>query len=319
VSEREAALRGFLEAAGWGEAERRPLGADWSQRRYERLALGDRTAVLMDAVADQPVGSFLAVGRWLRGIGLHAPEIYAADEASRILLLEDLGDVLVARAIAQGADERMLYELAVDVVLRFQEAPAPAFLPSLDDEGLLALLELFLEFEAAAADEAAKAQFREIWAELLPSARLGPDVFLYRDYHAENMLWLPHERGLWRLGLIDFQDAFRGPPLYDLVSLVQDARRDISADVAAAVVERYLEARPDMRRDVAGTAIAILGAQRALRILGVLRRLETVQGRSMPISLGARVRRHLVRNLKHPVLAGLRGWCERHAPGILSV
>ena len=108
-------------------------------------------------------------------------------------------------------------------------------MPRLDELGQIEQQDLLLEFEASGTDAAAREEFRALWHAILPDARLGEDVFLYRDYHAENMLWLPAEHGLWRLGLIDFQDAFQGPRVYDLVSLLQDARRDVSPATAEAV------------------------------------------------------------------------------------
>jgi aminoglycoside/choline kinase family phosphotransferase len=251
------------------------------------------------------------VDRWLRSIGLHAPELLAVDEPARLLLLEDLGDDLLARVLARGGDEAALYRLALDAVLRFQDAPPPDFLPALDGPGLLALLDLYLDFAAGPLDSAARLRFADVWRELLPLARTGPDVFLYRDYHAENLILVPGEPGLWGLGLLDFQDAFRGPAAYDVVSLVQDARRDVSPAVAEAVVDAYLAARPSLGRDAFAAAVAVLGAQRAMRILGVIGRLQQTQGRSFPKGMRERVLGHLRASLAHPALAELRRWCDR--------
>jgi aminoglycoside/choline kinase family phosphotransferase len=319
VSEaRDAEIGRFLAACGWGEAARVALGADWSNRRYERVRrASDATAILMDAAGDAPVGAFVAVGAWLRGIGLHAPEVLGADECARLLLLEDLGDDLLARVVAAGGNEGALYGLALEAVVRFQDAEAPGFLPALDEAGLLDLLDVYLEFAAPAlpSEGDAREEFRAVWRGILPLARTGPDVFLYRDYHAENLLWLPREAGLWRLGLLDFQDAFKGPAAYDVVSLVQDARRDVSPAAAAAVVDAYLAARPGLGREELAAAMAVLGAQRAMRILGVIGRLAATRGRSFPKGMRERVRGHLGVSLAHPALAGLRAWCERSVDG----
>lgn len=312
MSHREAEIGAFLAAAGWADARRAALGADWSNRRYERLRRGGESAILMDAAGDSPVGAFVAVDRWLRGIGLHAPDLLAIDEPAGLLLLEDMGDGLLARVVREGADEQELYHLATDAILHFQAAAPPRFLPVLDEAGLLGLLDLYLDFAAPPLAPEARAAFAAIWRRLLPRARLGADVFLYRDYHAENLLWLPEERGLWRLGLLDFQDAFRGPAAYDLVSLIQDARREVAPEVAASVVARYLAARPALDPEALALAMAVLGAQRAMRILGVIGRLSSTRGRAFPAGMKARVLRHLVAALGHPALAELRHWCERH-------
>jgi aminoglycoside/choline kinase family phosphotransferase len=312
VSSRDAEIEHFLAAVGWARAQRQALGADWSNRRYERIRLAGTSAILMDAAGDAPVGAFVAVDRWLRGIGLHAPELLGIDEPEGLLLLEDLGDALLARVVAEGGDELALYHLALDAILHFQDAEPPAFLPVLDEAGLLGLLDLYLDFATPLLPAEARAEFAGLWQGLLQQACHGAGVFLYRDYHAENLLWLPHEHGLWRLGLLDFQDAFKGPAAYDLVSLIQDARRDVAPEVAAAVVQRYLAARPAFDPESLAIAMAVLGAQRAMRILGVIARLTTTKGRTFPPGMKERVSGYLVAALAHPALAELRCWCERH-------
>ncbi|HET6468732.1 MAG TPA: phosphotransferase, partial [Geminicoccaceae bacterium] len=192
MSGREDHVRAFLATAGWAEAERRHLAGDLSNRRYQRLRRADgTTAVLMDAAADQPLGPWLRVQAWLQGAGLHPPAVLAADEAAGLLLLEDLGDDLVAQVVAQGGDEAVLYRAALDVLLRLQASPPPAFLPELDDPALIRLLDLFLEFLAPPAPATAADEFRAIWRAVLPAARLGPDVFVHRDFHSLNLLWRP--------------------------------------------------------------------------------------------------------------------------------
>jgi aminoglycoside/choline kinase family phosphotransferase len=312
VSGREAAIAAFLAAAGWSEAAATALGADWSSRRYLRLRRETGTAILMDAAADQPVGPFVRVACWLRSIGLHAPAILAADESAGLLLLEDLGDELLARAPMAGGGEAALYALAVEALLHMQAAEPPPWLPALDAAALVGLLDLFVAQAAPGADAV---RFRAVWTELLAATPLGPARFLHRDYHAENLLVVPAATGLWRLGLLDFQDAHVGPRVYDLVSLLQDARRDVDPDVAE-ICRRRFSAAVGLGRDALDRQQAVLGAQRALRILGVVARLEGM-GRRFPAGLADRVRRDLAINLTHPALAALRRWCETHYPQAL--
>ena len=310
------AVGAFLDRAGWGQALRRPLAADWSTRRYERLRLNDHTAILMDAEG-APLDAFVRIDGWLRAEGIHAPEILAEDMPTGLLLIEDLGDELMARAIDRGADERLLYALALAAILRFQKPPPPDFLPPMTDAVLLALLDLFLDLEDLSLTEALRREFEDIWTGLLPRARIGGEVFVHRDYHAENLLWLPQESGLQRLGIIDFQDAFAGPALYDLVSLVHDARRDTAPAVAEAVVDGYLAARPGLDAEAVPEAMNILAAHRAMRILGVAGRLARVQGRRLPDALIARVEGHLRSALGHPALGRLQDWCRQTYPRVL--
>jgi hypothetical protein len=313
MTERSSETRAFLDRYGYAGATRLPLAGDASVRRYERLSGGPRPAVLMDAPsATMDIRPFVAVAGWLRDAGLSAPEVLAADPAAGLVLLEDLGDELFSRALAQGGDERLLYETAVDLLLVLHRAPPPASLPRYDEAWLLREAELLVEWYAPALGEPAKANYRAIWRDLLPAARVGGDGFVYVDYHADNLLWLPARSGLARIGLLDFQDARSGPPAYDLASLLEDARRDVAPGLARAMVERYLAARPELDPDAFRAAYALLAAQRNAKILGLFSRLAQRDGKPHYLDLQPRVQAHLRRDLRHPLLTPLRLWFERH-------
>jgi hypothetical protein len=313
MSERDAAIGDFLARCGLAGAGRRPLAGDASVRRYERIAGGDRRLVLMDAPpAALDLGPFLAIGTWLRARGLSAPQVIAVDRAAGLALLEDLGDDLFRPLLARGgADETLLYRTAIDLLVALQRT-APPPLPRYDDAWLSREARLLVEWYAPGLGAAAAADYDAIWRDLLPLARVGADGFVYVDYHADNLLWLPARTGLARIGLLDFQDARAGPPAYDLVSLLEDARRDVAPDLARAMTERYLAARPELDPGAFGAAYAVLGAQRNAKILGLFARLAARDGKRQYLELQPRVRAHLARTLRHPALAPLAAWCERH-------
>jgi aminoglycoside/choline kinase family phosphotransferase len=299
----------FLERHGFGKATRTALAGDASARRYERLRGGPRPAILMHCPPQISVESFLHVANWLHRWRMSAPKVIAADAESGQVLLEDLGDDLFSRVLAQGGDERALYAAAVDLLVFLQSQAPPDDLPTYDDAWLLREASLLPEWYApdAPADD-----YRAIWEKLLPRARVGGAGFVYVDYHADNLLWLPEREGHARIGLLDFQDARLGPPAYDLVSLLEDARRDVPPDLARAMVERYLAARPDLDSQAFRAAYALLGAQRNAKILGLFSRLARRDGKPAYLSLLPRVAGHLKRDLEHPLLAPLRAWCDRH-------
>lgn len=299
----------FLDRHGFAGATRTALAGDASARRYERVCGGPRPAILMHCPPQIGIAPFLAIASWLRRHRLSAPEILAVDAQSGRVLLEDLGDDLFRRVLACGGDERALYEAAVDLLLFLQTCPPPADLPAYDDAWLLREVALLPEWYAPAAPAG---DYRAIWQDLLPQARAGADGFVYVDYHADNLLWLPEREGHARIGLLDFQDARLGPPAYDLVSLLEDARRDVPPDLAAAMLGRYLAARPELEPQAFRAAYALLGAQRNCKILGLFARLARRDGKAAYLALLPRVAGHLARDLAHPVLAPLRAWCDRH-------
>ncbi|MCL5776479.1 phosphotransferase [Limibaculum sp. FT325] len=327
---RAEALSRFLRAAGAGGAVPRPLAGDASNRRYLRLDLpSGRPAVVMDAPPErgEDVRPFVAVTRWLRGLGLAAPEILAADEAGGFLLLEDLGDDLYARVCAgdPGA-EAPLYEAAVDLLATLADHPAPARmgdrpLPPYDAAVLWREAALAMEWwlpavTGAPASPDAVAELRALLAAATAPVEPARDVVVLRDYHAENLIWLPDRAGDARVGLLDYQDALAGHAAYDLVSLLEDARRDTSAELRAAMVARYLDRRGLGSGDARAfrTAYAALGAQRNLKIVGIFARLAIRDGKPRYLGLIPRVWDHLARDLAHPDFAALAGFVARHIP-----
>jgi N-acetylmuramate 1-kinase len=299
----------FLERHGYGSATRTALAGDASARRYERLSGGPRPAMLMHCPPQISVEPFLHVAKWLHRWRLSAPQVRAADAQSGHVLLEDLGDDLFSRVLAQGGGERALYEAAVDLLVFLQGCPPPEDLPAYDDAWLLREAALLPEWYApgAPADD-----YRAIWEKLLPHARVGGAGFVYVDYHADNLLWLPERAGHARIGLLDFQDARLGPPAYDLVSLLEDARRGVPPDLARAMLERYLAARQDLDGQAFRAAYAVLGAQRNAKILGLFSRLARRDGKPAYLALLPRVAGHLRRDLEHPLLAPLADWFAKH-------
>lgn len=316
MTDRSTALPAFLKAAGWGAASRCFLAGDASDRSYDRLTLQGKTAVLMDAPpgkGDDPA-DFVAIAAYLNGLGLSAPRILAQDLVHGFLLIEDLGDALFARVIPEQAQlETPLYTAATDVLLHLQASAAPTGLPDLTARQWAKAAEFapaWYRF-AAFGDRVDTGAFTDTLTALIGQYADGPRVLILRDFHAENLLWLPERQGLARVGLLDFQLAQMGQPGYDLVSLLQDARRDVSPALEAAMVARFADSTSQ-----AGFAesYAVLGAQRALRILGIFARLCLVAGKAQYVALIPRVWGQLQRNLAHPALAPLAAVCAPLLP-----
>ncbi len=318
MADRNLELAAFLARHGWDKADRRHLAGDASDRRYERLRLGAATAVLMDnppGGADDPT-AFAVMARHLRGLGLSAPAVLAEDLPLGFLLLEDLGDDLFARLVSAAlAREADLYGAAVDTLVSVQAAPPPDDLPNLSAEDWTKAAGFALDWYAFAATGTRPdaTDFHQAMTGALRAHADGPRVLILRDFHAENLLWLPGRAGLARVGLLDFQLGQLGQPGYDLVSLLQDARRDVTPDTEAAMIARFAAAKQSRLDDFA-VQYAALGAQRALRILGVFSRLAVVAGKPRYLPLIPRVWGQLQQNLGHPALADLRAVCDRLLP-----
>jgi len=304
--DRSALSRGFLSQAGWADARQTPITNDASNRRYTRLALGGGTSILMDAPPsrNEDTRPFLAVGEYLRNRGYAAPEVFAADPENGLLLLEDLGDDLFAQVLSDRPQtEGELYATAVDLLVDLQSEPALQSLPPYATAIYQRESRLLLDWYADRPDLVDA--FRTALNAALARLSDGPAVTILRDYHAENLLWLPMRDGLQRVGLLDFQDALAGHPAYDLVSLLEDARRDVSPNLAAEMKQRFATAK-GIALELVEADCAILGAQRNAKILGLFVRFARLHEKAQYLALIPRVLAHFERDLSHPACAELR-------------
>ena len=353
--DRMATVRQFISQSGYSGALRAKLKGDASTRIYERLALGDKHAILMNSprrpdgppvrdgkpynaiahLADN-VMPFVAMANGLRQHGFSSPEIYHADLDQGLLILEDLGD----EGIVSGeppAPIRERYETAVDTLLALHGKRLPDVLPvaphiehripSYDMSALLIeaelLLDWFLPRLQAPMPDSERDSFRRLWRELLQPAIEAPATWVLRDFHSPNLLWLAGRKEIARLGLLDFQDAVMGPGAYDVASLLQDARVDIPEQLELALLGRYVRGRrqSDPEFDPASfiKIYVTLAAQRASKILGIFARLDLRDGKPQYLRHMPRVWGYLQRSLGHPALESLNAWYIAHVPALNAV
>ncbi|MDO6413359.1 phosphotransferase [Sphingomonas sp. BIUV-7] len=293
----------FLQTHGWGGAMILPLAGDASFRRYFRVVDDGRTAVLMDAPPQhEDSRPFLAVADHLHALGFAAPKVMARDLAVGLILLEDFGDDRMAEMIAADpARETLIYTAAIDLLRDLHRHPAGP-LPAYDMGVYQREAALFPDWYMPAVGLDVPPGYAEAWDEALAPIAADRSVTALRDYHAENIMLL----GDGSLGLLDFQDALAGHPAYDLVSLLQDARRDVSPELEAAMLAHY--------GPVDEAAYALLGAQRNTKILGIFTRLWKRDGKPRYLGYQPRVWAYLERDLAHPALAPVKAWFDAAVP-----
>jgi aminoglycoside/choline kinase family phosphotransferase len=309
----------FLAAHGYAAAARQPLPADASLRHYTRLSGGPRPALLMDAPPPEDVRPFARLSRHLVQCGISVPEIIAADEAAGFLLIEDFGDATHAALLDAGADPVPLYTEAAEALAALHNAPVPPGLPAWDAEAMVrATAATFLDwwwpasFGAPAGPEVRAGLDAALTEMLAPFAEARG--FVHRDYFPANLMRLPSRSGPRRTGILDFQDAALGHPAYDLISLVEDARRDVSPAARRAAVAAYLAARPGLDRGGFLGAMAACGAQRHLRVAALWVRLARRDAKPGYLIHGPRCWALLDRSLSQPACAPLREFLDAHVP-----
>jgi len=322
MTDRDRQISLFLAAHGW-DGSPQVLHGDASQRRFLRLTAPERSAVLMDApLPEHRTGAFVALSALLNRLGLSAPQVLAVDAAHGLVLLEDFGDARMGARLDDGADPGPLLDLAVDVLIELQQTftlddPAAAALPRYDASLFLEQLDLFPQLVPAhyglTVDAAAAAAFRTAWTAPLHDACEGPQSLLLRDYFADNLMLLPDRPGVRACGLLDFQDAGIGPVAYDLVSLLEDARRDIAPANVDRCLERYRAAFPYARGAGFAQSCSVLAAVRHCRIIAVFVRLAAA-GRERYLNHLPRLWRLLEGHLDEPPLQPVAAWLDIHLP-----
>ena len=334
ASDRAGLMAAFLARCGLADAEPKMIAGDASFRKYYRLDQPPR--VIMDAPPGlEDVRPFIAIGEYLNAEGFSGPAILGIDLEHGFLLLEDLGDDTFTRLLnaGRGPGEPALYEAAVDCLAELHRKSCPASLPvpdsapytlpPYDDELLLKEATLFTDWYYPAAlgrdcPPEERQKFVDLWLSVFPLALpqpgtpLGP-VLVLRDYHADNLMWLPERTGSARVGLLDFQDGVIGHAAYDLVSLLEDARRDVPPALAERMIARYIAETSCDEKGLRDT-YAVLGAQRNTKIIGIFTRLWKRDGKAHYLKLIPRVWGLLERDLAHPALAPLAAWFDDHTP-----
>ena len=338
------ALRQFLAEADYADAKRQRMAGDASTRSYARLIRDDGVVILMNsprrpdgpAVYDgksysaavhlaEDVKPFVAIANGLRAHGFSAPSIYHADLESGFLITEDFGSA----GFIEGDPPTPIverYEAATDMLAELHREPLPEVLPlapqttyaipGFDTDALLVevglMLEWYLPDRGVEPTSEMRAEFVDLWRDLLSKPAAAARTWVMRDFHSPNLIWLADRSDIARVGIIDFQDAVLGPAAYDLVSLLQDARIDVPEQFELALLSRYIKARraSDNTFDPAGFAelYAIMSAQRNTRLLGTFARLNRRDGKPQYLRHQPRIWPYLNRSLAHPALAQVREW-----------
>ena len=325
---RESIITGFLEQHGWGGAKRWRLAGDASFRKYDRLDGQDGRAVLMDAPPQEDVRPFVRIARHLFKQGFSAPEILAEDATAGLLLLEDLGDDTYTRLLAQGYSEGELYTLATDALIALHRLPENDVLPEgvkpystprlLEEVGRLHEWYLPLA-NAPHLPPSTIGEFESIWQTMLPLAWKTPTSLVLFDYHVDNLVLLPGREGIKACGLLDFQDAVAGPVTYDLMSLLEDARRDVDSALITDMKQRYLNAFPSIGPSDFETSWAVMAVQRHMRVIGTFARLKLRDGKPHYLQYTPRLWRYMDQCLAHPALKDLNTWFDAYVPPVLRV
>ncbi len=317
----------FCDQQGWGNADIFPLPCDASKRSYTRLKDDGRCAMLMDAPPEfENLSAYIRLAKHLSTLGIRTPEIYACDLQQGFAIIEDFGDDTFTRLLDTGASDETLYSQAIDVLIHIQKSPNAAAVeaPPYDEQLLLLEVERFVEWFVPAVrgtevTEDERVAYLEAWKTALKHVAEDRSMLVVRDFHVDNLMIIKGDKGLAGCGLLDFQDALIGSSAYDVVSLVEDARRDVRPEVRALVLDRYFDSFPKLDREVVTRDMAILGAQRHAKVLGLFTRLSRQDDKHVYLKHVPRVAHLLGECLQIPELEEVRTVIEMLVPNYKEV
>jgi len=322
---REKNKKSFIEKAGWGAAAREQIPGDASFRHYERLCLhGNQNAILMDAPPEvEDVKPFLKVDKILAKCGCSVPKIISKDEKKGFLLLEDFGRYSYSRVVREdAAREEELYHAAIDALAMMGKKGPDKTLKPYDKKELEREVSLFADWLLPSIFNESQVkimrhQFMTLWDEVASTMPLEPQVVVHRDYHADNLFWLHGKESAEAVGMIDFQDALSGRAAYDVVSLLKDVRRDVSPEVEASALKRFIE-KSGHDEDAFMKDYVFYGVQRNAKILGIFMRLYHRDGKDIYLNLMPRVWRLFMKDLEHIMFAEMKLWMDAHVTPIME-
>ncbi|WP_299378924.1 phosphotransferase [uncultured Kiloniella sp.] len=325
--QREQQRIAFIKNAGWEGAAVEALPVDASARCYFRLSKGDETKIVMDAPPGiaEPVAVFAKVGRHLLSCGVSTPVIHREDIENGFLLLEDFGDNTYAKLLNAGWDEEKLYELAVDVLVTMHSSEKlaqidmpPYDLAFLIKEALIMADWYVPSIKGEALSLEARQAYVSAWCQVFKSLPLLPTTLVLRDFHIDNLMILNGREGVASCGLLDFQTAVLGAAPYDLMSLVEDARRDIDEGLRTRMIDRYLKAMEiDRDSDVGKVFMSwyyALSAQRHAKVLGLFTRLYSRDQKDAYLKHVTRVSSLMDSSLQNNILEPVKSWFDRYFP-----
>ena len=323
----------FLKSCNLGVVQRLPIKADASYRRYERIIQSDgKTFIFMDAPPDkEKTLPFISVARFLNDNGFSAPSIIKSDIENGFILLEDFGDESFTKVLSENSSlsnkvtETEMYENAIDTLISLHNVSyIDSGLENYDDSILIKESLRFIEWYVSIINgeklsKIVQEEFVIILKHLISSTRSIPKVVVLRDFHVDNLMFLENRSGIKKVGLLDFQDAVVGSAAYDIVSLLEDARRDVSPQLADHLISRYLKSFPKIHRKDFQAAYSIFGIQRNLKIIGFCAAQAAKHKNPYYLSLLPRVWRYINQDLKHPLLLPMKNWLTKVLPAQMKI
>lgn len=318
---REDTCDAFLSRNGWLECKAQIIAEDWASRRYWRLTMGDKTRILLESLPDNhpqatpghKIADTINIGKYLHEHGIHVAEIYDYDIENGYALLEDLGDLSFSRAINKGTREQELYETATQVLQTIQNSytEIPLDLPHYKDshvnKGKRRIIDWYVPLcRGSRVEEGAGDSFLHLFEKIEDALPACPQTFVHCDYHAENLMWLTQEKGIARVGVLDYQGALYGPAPYDLANLLEDIRRDVSEEGKAHCFDAFTQSMTAEEKEAFAIWYKLLALQFHCRLAGQVIKIFKIKQSDRYLKYLPRIQNFIRQEIKQPEFMDIR-------------
>ena len=308
----------FLEANSISRLSIEPIKQDASNRRYFRIN-DKKSTLLMDSPSiDNNNYEFIKISEYLNTIGLSAPKIIKKNHINGLFLIEDFGNLTFNEAIRNNISEELLYKNAIQCLSKIHKSDNPKNIPIYNNKYLLAELSLFTEWFFKEIDielnNSAVIKWEKAWNKALIEIKKGNNKLVLRDFHADNLFWLPNRKNIKRIGLIDFQDALIGHEAYDISSLLEDVRRNVSEKTKKIVMQEFIKISNIKNEKQFLQNYKVLTAQRNAKIVGIFIRLARRDNKKHYLELVNKAMNIFLNSAKDANLEEVLNWIEHYIP-----
>ena len=319
MNNRDLNLYSFVLNCGFKEEDIIPIKNDASFRKYYRIK--NKKLIVMDAPPDkgESIEQFRAIADIIHTFNLSAPQITSFDTKHGFMLLEDFGQTSFSNILNKD-NESKLYKKAIEVLIQINKQSKSKekkisklksySIDLLVNESLL-FIDWYLEKrkgELVSSDQ--KKEFIKILNDFYNNIKPQSSTLVLRDYHVDNLFFLNNQKSLKQVGLIDFQDAVIGSPLYDLASLLEDVRRPLRRNLQKKLLEIYIKAISINGQD-AEREMRFFSIQRNLKILGIFCRLSIRDKKDGYLKYLPNAVKLLRKNLQDPFFINLVNWLKQ--------
>ena len=314
---RHKTINKFLENHNLNNDKLIKIKQDASSRNYFRLK--DKNLLLMDSISKENKNKeFVKISKYLNSLNFSAPKVIIKDHNKGLYIIEDLGLLTFRKDIKNNVDEETLYLNAVKMLAKLQKYKKLPYVPKYNCNILLDELNIFIvwyfrEIKHKLHDNSIQ-KWNILWKKALKNIYSNNNILVLRDFHADNLFWLPKRNGQQKIGVIDFQDALIGNITYDISSLLEDVRIKVSQNTKEKALDKFIQLKNISDKNLFYKNYYTISAQRNAKIAGIFIRLARRDKKEKYLKLVNNALNTFIETLQKSNQKELLDWIDTNLP-----